>query len=255
MSGTIAITMAGRGSRFVQAGYTVPKYEITVFNRPLFDWSMIGLKAFADQGWRFCFAVLDGTGAPDFIRSRCDRLGIQIDAIEALSGVSSGQAETASILAEQADSDRAFAVFNIDTFVRPGALRPEAIRTGLGGWVPCFPAPGEHWSFARLNAAGQVVELREKQRISDHATIGFYWFSSAALYLDTYQRFFRRADALERGERYIAPMYNQLIEDQLPVEIEQLALADIGMLGTPEDVAAFRSNVPAAAAQLLAQGW
>ena len=39
----IVITMGGLGSRFREAGYTVPKYMIEAKGKTLFEWSLISL--------------------------------------------------------------------------------------------------------------------------------------------------------------------------------------------------------------------
>lgn len=243
MTGTMAITMAGLGSRFTKAGYDRPKYEIEALGRPLFDWSMLSLSAFRSAGWRFRFVTRDGLGAQNFLRARCKQLDIEVDEIIELKEVTDGQATTALLLAENAPADLPFAVYNIDTYVAPGAMVPPA-PTDCDGWIPCFPAPGDGWSFARTNAMGQVVELREKRRISDHATIGLYWFATAGSYVDIYHDHFARPDSAEKGERYVAPMYNRLIENEGRVRISELELGQVGMLGTPEQVAAFISAPP-----------
>lgn len=252
MTGTMAITMAGFGSRFAEAGYKQPKYWIDALGLPLFDWSMLSLVAFRDAGWRFAFAVRAADQSDAFIRERCTALGIAIGDLRQLDRPTDGQATTARLLAQRAPPDAPFAVFNIDTFVRPGAMTPDLIPAGAHGWVPCFsPAPGDDWSFARLDAASRVVELREKVRISPHATVGLYWFNSADLYLDAYERYFGSGRGEEKGERYIAPLYNQLIADRRDVYIASLTLADVGMLGTPAQVEAFRADPPAAARQII----
>ena len=251
MTGTIAITMAGLGSRFRKAGYTRPKYEIVVHGKPLFDWSLLSLAAFRDLGWRFHFIARAGFGAADYITARATPLGIEDFVVTELDDVTDGQATTAMIAARLAPHDAPFAVYNIDTFVAPSAIHPPD-PAALGGWMPCFPAPGAGWSFARLDGVGHVGEVRENQRISDHATVGLYWFDSAARYGDCYDRYYADPANLEKGERYIAPMYNLLIQNGLPVGISQLSMDDVGMLGTPDQVAAFEQNPPQGAVSLIA---
>lgn len=245
MPGTIAVTMAGFGSRFAKAGYTVPKYRIPALGRPLFDWSMLSLRSFRDAGWEFAFAVRGADAADAFIAERCQALGLPIHRLLSLDEPTDGQATTALLLAREANPDQPFAIFNIDTFVHPGAMTPTAIPPDCDGWVPCFPGEGDGWSFVRLDDTGRAVELREKTRISPHATVGFYWFRSAALYCDAYERFFA-AGGEEKGERYVAPLYNRLIDDGLVVRIASLGVGDVGLLGTPEQVAHFISAPPAA---------
>lgn len=249
MTGTMAITMAGMGSRFAKAGYDRPKYEIEALGRPLFDWSMLSLTAFRDAGWRFRFATRAGLDAAPYLRARCAALGIEVDGVLELDGLTDGQATTALMLAEDAPADAPFAIYNIDTFVAPGAMTPPD-PADCAGWIPCFPAPGDDWSFARLNREGRVAELREKTRISDHATLGLYWFDAAGRYREVYRDHFARPDGAEKGERYVAPMYNRMIEAGASVRIIDLALDDVGMLGTPEQVDAFVAIPPPAAQRM-----
>lgn len=249
--GTVAITMAGLGSRFTKAGHTRPKYEIEALGRPLFDWSMLSLEAFRQAGWQFNFATRRAEDAPPFLSSRCAALGIDLGDVVELDGVTDGQATTALLLAERSPARAPLAVFNIDTFVAPNAMDPAQIQLGSAGWVPCFPGPGDGWSFCRTDGGTRVLELREKVRISPHATVGLYWFASAAEYISLYDRFFADGHGSEKGERYIAPMYNQLIAEGALVTMQELALDAVGMLGTPEQVDGFRANPPPAAAALI----
>lgn len=230
--------MAGLGSRFTKAGYDRPKYEIEALGVPMFDWSILSLEAFRAAGWTFQFAVRNGLGADAYIAERAKVLGLSETQVLNLDGVTDGQATTALLLAETAPQDAPFAIYNIDTFVAPGAMTPPD-PADCAGWVPCFPAPGEGWSFARLGDDGNVEELREKQRISDHATVGLYWFDSAARYISAYNAYYSVADREEKGERYVAPLYNQLITEGARVQIVELQLDDVGMLGTPDQVSDF----------------
>ena len=251
MTGTVAITMAGLGSRFREAGYTRPKYEIVVGGRPLFDWSMMALSAFRDAGWAFSFAARGEEEPRPFLTRRCEALGIRMADLVELDAPTDGQATTALFLAERAEPSLPFAIFNIDTFVRPGAMDPGTIAPGAAGWVPCFPGPGDSWSFAREDKDGRVVELREKTRISPHATLGLYWFRTAALYRELYREFFAGGAGTEKGERYVAPMYNRLIEDGELVTLSVVPLEDVGMLGTPDQVERFEQAPPAGAQSLF----
>lgn len=248
--GIMAITMAGMGSRFSEAGYAMPKYEIEALGRPLFDWSMLSLSAFRDANWRFRFATRKELNAKFYILDRCARLGIEVDDIVELDHSTDGQATTALALAEGAPGHLPFAVYNIDTFVKPGLMTPpEPVE--CDGWLPCFRAPGTGWSFARLDDDRNVVEVREKVRISDFASLGLYWFSSVDLYIELYEKQFSRPDGMEKNERYIAPMYNRLIEGRRKVFISEIPLDEAGMLGTPEQVSSFITQTPLVALKLL----
>jgi len=234
---TLAITMAGFGTRFQAAGYTLPKYMIEAGGRTSFDWSMAGLESYIRAKAEFIFIVRGADKAMSFIEARAHALGIERFRIVELPAPTDGQATTAKLACDLASPGGPFAIFNIDTAIRPGALR---LADAAGdGWIPCFRAPGESWSFVRLDETGKVIEIREKKRISDYATIGFYWFRSARQYCDTYDAYYGTPGREERGERYVAPLYNHLIAIGERITITEIPLEDVAALGTPEDLAKF----------------
>jgi dTDP-glucose pyrophosphorylase len=185
---TMIITMAGRGSRFRLAGYDVPKYRIVVRGRSLFSWSMSSLSSFARERAQFVFVYLHEDDPREFIHEECGTLGIERFSFIALDQVTDGQATTALAAAAAIEEpSRPVAIYNIDTYVEPQHLSPQAVRGA--GWIPCFPGEGSGWSFALTDNNQRVVEIREKQRISPHATVGFYWFDSFHRYSDAYNRY------------------------------------------------------------------
>lgn len=240
----IVVTMAGRGSRFRDAGYTVPKYEIVAHGRSLFDWSMLSLQRFLAQPARVIFVCLAENRSGDYVRARSAALGLTDVHVLELDDVTDGQATSAWLSRGLWHADAPLLLYNIDTFVEPHVLDPAAIRPGSDGWVPCFTVPGDHWSFVRLGADGWADDLAEKQRISDHASIGLYWFARAADYADAYERFFADPANLVRGERYVAPLYRQLLRDGKRISIADLPPSSVHVLGTPAELATFLASPP-----------
>jgi len=239
MTGTVVITMAGGGRRFREAGYDLPKFRVAVQGRTLFDWSLTSLDGFTRAGWRFVFVAQAADAVSAFVAERCPALGIDDYGLVELPGITDGQA-TSVLAAGPAvpRPDRPLVIYNIDTYVQPDALPPAAIRGD--GWIPCFPGQGDGWSFARTEGADlRVVEVREKQRISPHCTIGLYYFRSLDSYRTAYDRYYADPAHLEKGERYVAPLYNQLIRDGAAVHVHPIPAAAVHPLGTPAEVAAF----------------
>jgi dTDP-glucose pyrophosphorylase len=241
---TIAIiTMAGFGRRFLDAGYSVPKYRIVVHGRPLFQWSMLSLRGFIESGTSFVFVTRAEDEAEAFIREMSASLQIPVAGIVQLPAPTDGQATTAlaagSMISERA---RPILIYNIDTFVHPAALSIASVRGD--GWIPCFAAEGDVWSFAAATDDGRVVEVREKTRISPHATVGLYWFASFDLYEHAYHRHYVAGSKLEMGERYVAPLYNTLIADGRAVYIHEIPASAVVPLGVPADVERFSAQAP-----------
>jgi hypothetical protein len=239
----VIITMAGFGRRFLDAGYTVPKYRIMAHGRSLFEWSMLSLRSFIEEGAHFTFVVRGADNSADFIREEARALGVAHTSIVELESPTDGQATSAMLAADAiSDRDAAMLIYNIDTFVHPAALPARAVRGD--GWIPCFNAAGDAWSFAAADADGRVSEVREKKRISPHATVGLYWFSSFNRFAEAYTRHYADPANLEKGERYVAPVYNTLIASGGAVYIHDVPVDAVIPLGVPADVEAFLNTRP-----------
>lgn len=239
----IVITMAGLGKRFRDAGYDVPKYRIEAHGRTLFEWSMLSLRSFAQASAAFTFVARREDDASGFIRAECEAAGIRVAKIVEIDELTDGQATSAILGGETlADPSLPFLVYNIDTFVHPDALPAQQVRGD--GWVPCFPGKGDGWSFAAAAADGRITDLREKVRISSHATVGLYWFSSYSLYREVYDTYYSDPAHMEKGEKYIAPMYRQMIEAGKQVFLHEVGYDCVIPLGTPAEVAAFQNQQP-----------
>jgi len=234
---SVVITMAGFGNRFLEAGYEQPKYTIEARGATLFDWALRGLRAFVEAGSPFLFVVRAEDATADFIRVRAAANGIRDVQLLELDAPTDGQATTARLAVEGLEPTDPMAIFNIDTGIEPHLLAPGQARGD--GWIPCFRAPGDHWSFARTDASGDVVEVREKQRISDLCTIGLYWFSSSLLYAEAYDAYYSSGAREEAGERYVAPLYNQLILEGRRVTVSEIPFEAVTPLGTPLEVERF----------------
>lgn len=242
MNSNIVITMAGRGSRFYDAGYKVPKYEIIAHDRSLFDWSMSSLANFINPNSRIIFVCLAENNSSAYVRQHSLKYGLKDVHIIELDEITDGQATSAYISRHLWDQDAPLLVYNIDTFVVPSVIKPEDIKQGSDGWVPCFKAPGEHWSFVKIGSDQWATEVAEKRRISENASIGLYWFSRARDYIHAYETFFSDPENMVKGERYIAPLYQQLIADGHKISIEDLPLDKVHVLGTPQELNDFLSK-------------
>lgn len=239
MHANIVITMAGRGKRFAEAGYKAPKYEILAHGRSLFDWSMASLANFFSSESRVVFVCLRRNGAGDFLRSSLRRLPIRDARILQLDEVTDGQATSAYQSKDLWRPDAPLLIYNIDTYIDPNRLAPRLIRRGSDGWLPCARLSGSHWSFVALAEDGWAVDVAEKVRISDYASLGLYWFARAGDFLAAYEHMAGEAHGRAKGERYVAPLYKHVLRSGGKVSISVLPASAVGALGTPRELDSF----------------
>lgn len=232
----IIITMAGLGSRFKNAGYTVPKYRIEAKGKSLFAWSMLSLRAMWKES-RFFFIARREDEAWEFLREECREMGIGEWRLIELERPTGGQAETALYALPYWESGQPLLIYNIDTYVEPGLLSPAGFHGD--GFLPCFRGEGDHWSFVRLDETGQAAEVREKRRISPLCTVGAYYFRSCGLFRTLYETDYGSGLRPESGERYVAPLYNRLIAEGGKVFVSDIPREKVHVLGTPEELQAF----------------
>lgn len=235
----IVITMAGEGSRFKKVGYNIPKYQIEVKGKTLFEWSMLSLKKLINENSKFTFIVRKFENINEFINEQCEKLGIKHFKIIAIDYLTQGQASTALLASNSWNKKEELLIYNIDTFVEPNYINLNDFKGD--GFLHCFHAEGEHWSFVKLNEYGNAIQIAEKERISNNCSIGSYYFKSCELFETTYRDFYE-FDLNNTKEKYIAPMYNYLISKNKKVKIKIIPAKFVHVLGTPEEVDYFTKN-------------
>lgn len=232
----IIITMAGLGSRFKKIGINKPKHEIIAKDKSLFEWSMLSLKDFFEDS--FVFIVREGNYNKAFIEEKCEKLGISKYNIVPITQITDGQATTAILSDKYVDDDDEIAVYNIDTYVEPYEIKKADIKECNFGFIPVFNGDGDKWSFVKTDNLGNVIQVSEKIRISDFATIGFYYFKTWKLYKEVYGDY-KNNIIKNFKEAYIAPMYKGLIDKDMKIGIALIDKEKIHVLGTPEDIREF----------------
>jgi len=234
------IPMAGLGTRFLRAGYTLPKYMLKVRGTTVFEHSLRSLPL--EPASKLVFVALkahkEEHGLEAFLDGALRRLGCAAPReLVLLDGPTSGQAETVLKARACVPAGAELAIYNIDTHFRSAALAgaladPAKKRDGVIGAFT-LKERDPKWSFAALRPDGAVAATAEKEQISENALTGLYHFTRA-------EDFFRvaaaalAAGATTRGEHYVAPLYNALIAEGRTFALD---LAEVIVpLGTPEDL-------------------
>lgn len=237
---TIVITMGGLGSRFREAGYTVPKYQIEAKGKTLFELSMISLTGFSNVTKQYIFLVRKEDNTSNFIENQCIALGINNISIIELEKLTDGQATTAMLASNIWEKEDSLLIYNIDTYVEANQMNQTQISGD--GFIPCFHGEGDHWSFVQVGQDGNAIHVAEKKRISNHCTLGAYYFKSCGLYEDLYQEYYQDNESNSLSEKYVAPLYQHLIDRGGLVKICSIDKEYVHVLGTPEELEEWVNN-------------
>lgn len=230
----IIITMAGLGSRFTKAGYNIPKYMIKAKGKTLFEWSMLSLVNYNNVVNKYVFIVRKENKSKNFIVEQMKKMNIfNVEVVE-IDYLTDGQATTAKLGVDLCDDNDSILIYNIDTYIEPNNLLLRDLKGD--GHIPCFKAEGTHWSFVK-EENGKVIDVVEKQRVSDNCSLGAYYFKSAKLYKEIYKDFYENNDT--NKEKYIAPMYKYMIDKKYEVTYSLISQFAVHVLGTPDELNIF----------------
>jgi hypothetical protein len=225
----IVIPMVGRSSRFFQAGYAVPKYQLSLNGRSVFWHSVDSFRRYFDDE-KFVFLCRRDFNAHDFIQADLSHLGVKQFRIQSFEAETRGQADTVYQGLRGVDPEEPLYIFNIDTF-RPGF---EKSLVSCDGYLEVFVGEGDHWSFVQPGPSSSVVATTEKVRISNLCSDGLYYFKRKGDFDAAFEDASCRQE-LVQGEFYVAPLYNYLIRSGKMIRYVVVSPDSIVFCGTPSE--------------------
>ena len=145
-------------------------------------------------------------------------------------------------MAEQyIDNDEDLLIANSDQIIeyeRDNFITLKSL-TNVDSMVFTFNAVHPKWSFVKTNSRGFITDVAEKKPISNIATCGIYWYRRGSDFVN-YAKQMIDKDIRVNSEFYIAPVYNELIQDGktlIPFYVHKM-----WGIGTPEDLKNFLDN-------------
>lgn len=227
----IVITMAGAGSRFAKAGYTLPKPLIPIFGTPMYRYSVNSLPL--SLAAKLIFVIQRGEFSELIkkdIRENYSSYNYEIVELEALTR---GQAETLFLARGALRHNIPTLIHNSDSAVDFKSAELEELLKLNDGALVTFESNSPNYSYARINSAGEVQEVREKKVISKYASTGTYYFKSTVNLISLLEEMLENNER-ESGEFYIAPLYNKLIDEGKKVGV--LESRNYLCYGTPDEL-------------------
>ena len=233
----LLIPMAGRGQRFIDAGYKVPKQFIHIGKKQLME---ISLDCFELDDCNLIFVVRDDQitnfSIDKILKSK---YGENVK-IVVTNGLTEGSVCSCLLASEYIDNETPLFIHTLDIEFYP-RLNPETLcSSDSDGALLTFKSNSSNYSYALLGDDGCVIKTAEKKVISDQACVGIYYFKTGEIFCSNAREMVDR-DLRTRGEFYISPLYNLLIEKSM--SIKTLPVEKMHIFGTPKEYEFYKNNV------------
>ncbi|OOV93597.1 glycosyltransferase family 2 protein [Pseudomonas sp. MF4836] len=237
----IIVPMAGAGSRFAVAGYKDPKPLIPVHGAPMIKVVIDNLTPLRDH--KFIFICQAAHVEAYGLREKLSAWAPGCEIVE-LYGVTEGAACTVHAAKPLIDNEHPVMIANSDQFVDVNiddylAAMDAAAADGI---IMTMKADDPKWSFVGFNEQGTINRVVEKEVISDEATVGIYNFRTGRQLIAAIEQMFKK-ELRVNGEFYVAPAYNEIIEQGARIIHYSVGSEGQGMygLGIPADLDYFLS--------------
>lgn len=228
--------MAGLGSRFRKEGFNINKHEIMYKKISLLEHSLSSLTTFFENEFIFIVKKLSQEKIA-FIEEVCKKLEIKKITFFQIEELTNGQATTAFEYLKTLKCDEEIIIFNIDTKLKVENKTKTILASkslDISGSILTFNGKGDHWSFVKSDSKDIIIDVKEKIRISDYATVGLYHFKSSNEYNNYYKKYSQKI-LDEYGEVYIAPLYKYFINDGKIIENIHFS-GEVIPMGKPEEL-------------------
>jgi NDP-sugar pyrophosphorylase family protein len=232
----IVIPMAGRGSRFADAGYTLPKPLIPVHGKPMIQ--VVTENLAPKCAHRFIFICQNEHIKAYDLEAKLKSYADDVE-IVGIDGITEGQVCTVLKAKLLIDNDEPLMAANSDQFIDFDINDYLLTMTSknLSGLIMTMKSSDPKWSYAKTNSEGLVTETAEKQVISPDATVGIFNFARGKDLVWAAEKMI--ADNIRvNGEFYTCPCYNYLIRKDARIGIYGIGEEYNGMygLGIPKDL-------------------
>lgn len=238
----IVIPMAGMGSRFAKDGYLKPKPFIDVAGLPMIErviknlsmpnanYILIARKEHLEQEKE----------TVEYLKEKYNAIFIAIDKL------TEGTACTVLFARALINNDFPLLIANSDQIVdmQIADFIFDCENRKLDGSILCFldKELNPKWSFAKTNANGMVTEVKEKEVISNNATVGIYLFNKGKDFVNGTMDMIINNDRVN-NEFYTCPVYNYCIKENKKIGIFNIDFAAMHGIGTPEDLTKYLAKL------------
>jgi NDP-sugar pyrophosphorylase family protein len=229
----IVIPMAGLGTRFPREDY-LPKPLIDVNGKPMIVRAIESL-GFRDANWYF---LIRKDEYSEIIKDVINKTVSNAHFI-AVDKTTEGPACSVLLFKEYINNDEELITANCDQIMEWNSeLFFHNVRLYDGAVVTYYSDTDKN-SYARIDRNGLVVEMREKEVISNISLNGIHYWRKGSNFVQAAKDMIVANDRAPNGEFYIAPSYNYMIKKGMKVGIYHIPNEQHHAVGVPLDLERF----------------
>lgn len=233
---TIIIPCAGAGSRFEKVGYTKPKPLIDVNGKPMIQIVLENLNIRAHYIY-----IIQKKFAYEF-NCIINAITPGRSTVIELDDITEGAACTILKAQKYIDNKNPIMIVNSDQYVEwdvNNFMNQMISDKTIDAGISTFIDTQNKWSFVKLNENGHVIQVAEKQPISNIATTGIYYWKYGSDFVKYAQQMINK-NIRVNGEFYVCPVFNEAIQNGKIIKTNMVQ--KMWGLGTPEDLEYYLSE-------------
>ena len=231
----VIIPMAGFGIRFENAGYNYPKPLIKIFGKPMIQWVIESLTIESeDIVWIVHRNELNDFNFQDLLRFKFPALNIKFICLK---HPTRGAAETLFEASKFIDNDESVVSLDCDTFYGDDVIMKHK-QSKFKNSIFYFNDTQHNpiYSYIEIDQDGKILQIREKQKISNNANSGAYCFESMKIFRQYYEMLMKKGG--NQNELYISHVYEEMIKE---MDVYSNRVDDFCCVGTPFQLQIFSS--------------
>ena len=221
--------MAGKGQRFIESGYTLPKPLLEIGGKPIIQHIINSMRV---PNAQFIFIVR---------KDHCDQFQLNKKLLEMepnakiiiINEITQGAICTVLLAKEYFNDSNPVIIKDCDQIPSwmPEHFFEFVTRKKADGAIINIHTDQPHYSFCRVNSDGEIIETAEKSVISTYGSIGIYYFTRGDDLIKYAQRMVDK-NIRVNNEFYTCPVYNQFIQDGK--KILHYPVAELFQFNNPE---------------------
>ena len=236
MKPILLVPIAGKGQRFVDDGFHMPKPLIMVDDKHIIDWSFLSINK---DEYDIVFVVrkehIYNFGMDTILRNK---FGEDIKIVET-DKITSGTVASCLLAKDLINNKQQLVIYTLDVHFQ-NQFSINAVDKESDGFILTFKANNPAYSYAELDEAGLVLRTAEKEVISENAAVGIYYFKEGSTFVKYAEEMIDK-NLRTNNEFYVCPLYNLMIKNGLKVRTAQVD--KMYLMGTPNELNFFKNNV------------